>query len=166
MSTKHPMTGKTEFVLKRLTPSAVNLNRVVTPSRPSNRLNKSQLGGYFAGMDRVAYLVLMVWNGTENHNERTELEHAMILNHLAQTDWFEESKFIENERFRNQVNEMVKMALYHLTHSKRLTNRNQSERLGVTESTFYKIWRGRQHELESFLSRLLSVAAQQMERNI
>lgn len=166
MATNHPLTGKAECVLKRLTPAAVNPVRVVSGSRPPKQLTKDQLGGYFAGMTRAAYLVLMVWNSTETPAERTELENTLIIKHLAETDWFSEAEFIQNEGFRKQVNEMVQISLYHLTHAKRLTNRTQYERLGVSESVFYRIWRQRQHELESFLSRLLSQAAQQIERNL
>lgn len=166
MTTATAITGKTESVLKRMSVNAVNIGAGQSGTRTTTQLNKSQMGGYFANMDKLAYQVLMIWNGTDQPQDRQELIHHLLIHHIAPQSWFCEQDYINAPDYRHQIDTMVEIALHNLTNAKQLTKKSQRERLKTTDHHFRYKWNDRIQNLEAYLHQLLNQAAQQVSKNI
>ncbi|MBO1928316.1 hypothetical protein J3998_12100 [Thiomicrorhabdus sp. 6S2-11] len=157
---------KTESVLNRVNPSAVHVEKNVNGTRQNSQLSKHQLGGYFANMDRAAYLLLMIWNQTAQAKDLQEFKHHLIIDVIVPLEWFNEVHYINKPKFRTAVNALIDIALTHITKAKRLTKIKQSEMTGISQTTYRTKWEPRLIELETYLHQLLNQAGQQVHRNI
>lgn len=167
MATGTAISSKTESVLNRLNPSAINPNQnTTTGTRQTEHLSKHQLGGYFANMDRAGFLLLMMWNHSAQPKDIQEFKHHLIIDVISTMAWFSEIDYIQNPKFRNQVNALVEIAVVHILKSKRLTKIKQAEMIGISKSNYYQKWEPRVIELETYLHQLLNKSAQQVHRNI
>ena len=156
---------KTESVLNRLVANATNLEKQAAGTAKMKALGRSQVGGYFANMDKATYQLLMIWNGTEQPKDRQEFTHHLLIHQIAVKPWFSENDYNNAPEFRNRVNALIDVALHNLTHAKRLTQTTQRDRLGVTKHYFKAQWEPRLLEIEAYLHQLLNQAAQHIHKN-
>lgn len=166
MISPNSLSRKTESVLSRVNVSAINLSKTTASTRKTGKLSKDQLGGYFANMDRVAYLLIMIWNHTAQPQDIQEFKHHLIIDVIAPLEWFKEAKYINNPQFRDSVNGLIDIALAHTTKAKRLTKIKQAEMCGRSTKAYRNTWEPRLKFIELYLHLLFNQAGQQVHRNI
>ncbi|WP_178862090.1 hypothetical protein [Thiomicrorhabdus cannonii] len=166
MTTDHAFSRKTESVLNRINVTAINVLKEASSTGRQDQLSRHQLGGYFANMDKAAYLLLMIWNQTAQPKDLQEFKHHLIIDVIATMEWFKEANYIHKEKYRNAVNGLIEIAIRHITKAKRLTKIKQAEMTGINKSTYYKTWEPRLLAIETYLHQLLFQAGQQVHRNI